>query len=49
MISPGDLDLFVITDDPQEAVERILDYMKAGRPAGGDPDAARYRWRDAFA
>jgi uncharacterized protein (TIGR00730 family) len=26
-ISPGDLDLFVITDDPQEVVRRILDYV----------------------
>jgi uncharacterized protein (TIGR00730 family) len=27
-ISPGDLDLFVLTDDPQEVVRRILDYMR---------------------
>ena len=25
-ISPGDLDLFTVTDDPQEAVGMILDY-----------------------
>jgi uncharacterized protein (TIGR00730 family) len=27
-ISPGDLDLFVLTDDPQEVVRRVLDYMR---------------------
>ena len=26
-ISPGDLDLFVMTDDPQEVVRRILEYV----------------------
>jgi hypothetical protein len=31
-ISPGDLDLFVITDDPQEVVDRILNYMKEVGP-----------------
>jgi len=31
-ISPGDLDLFVMTDDPQEVVERILIYMKQVGP-----------------
>jgi uncharacterized protein (TIGR00730 family) len=33
-ISPGDLDLFVMTDDPQEVVDRILNYLKeVGPPA----------------
>src|SRR5437667_2465120 len=27
-ISPGDLDLFTITDDPQEALDKILDYER---------------------
>jgi len=31
-ISPGDLDLFVMTDDPQEVVERILNYMRQVGP-----------------
>ncbi len=32
-ISPGDLDLFTITDDPQEAIDIILDYeRKVGPP-----------------
>src|SRR5580658_3373964 len=31
-ISPGDLDLFVMTDDPQEVVDRILSYMKEVGP-----------------
>jgi uncharacterized protein (TIGR00730 family) len=32
-ISPGDLDLVKVTDDPQEAVEIILDYeRRVGRP-----------------
>jgi uncharacterized protein (TIGR00730 family) len=33
LISPGDLDLFVITDDPREVVDLVLDYMeKVGPP-----------------
>jgi predicted Rossmann-fold nucleotide-binding protein len=31
-ISPGDCDLFVITDDPQDVVKRILDYMRQVGP-----------------
>jgi hypothetical protein len=31
-ISPGDLDLFFITDDPKEVVDRILDYMRRVGP-----------------
>jgi uncharacterized protein (TIGR00730 family) len=31
-ISPGDLDLFLITDDTREAVQWILDYMKEVGP-----------------
>jgi uncharacterized protein (TIGR00730 family) len=32
-ISPGDLDLVTVTDDPQEAVNRILDYeRRVGHP-----------------
>jgi predicted Rossmann-fold nucleotide-binding protein len=27
-ISPGDLDLVTVTDDPQEAINRILDYER---------------------
>jgi hypothetical protein len=32
LISPGDLDLFVITDDEHEVVERILKYMREVGP-----------------
>jgi uncharacterized protein (TIGR00730 family) len=39
MISPGDLDLFVITDDAQEVVERILKYMKQVGPPETTPSA----------
>jgi uncharacterized protein (TIGR00730 family) len=31
-ISPGDLDLFTITDDPAEAVESILEYLRRVGP-----------------
>jgi len=31
-ISPGDLDLFKITDDPQEAIDIILDYLRRVGP-----------------
>jgi uncharacterized protein (TIGR00730 family) len=31
-ISPGDLDLFTVTDDPEEAVNIILDYMRRVGP-----------------
>lgn len=36
-ISPTDLDLFTITDDPKEVVERILDYMKQVGPPEETP------------
>ena len=36
-ISPGDLDLFVMTADPQEVVERILNYMKQVGPPEETP------------
>jgi uncharacterized protein (TIGR00730 family) len=39
MISPGDLDLFVITDDPKEAVDLVLDYMKKVGPPEVTPRA----------
>ena len=33
LISPGDLELVTVTDDPQEAIAVILDYMrKVGPP-----------------
>jgi len=31
-ISPGDLDLFTLTDDPQEVVRIILDYERRVGP-----------------
>ncbi|HHY86089.1 MAG TPA: TIGR00730 family Rossman fold protein [Verrucomicrobia bacterium] len=31
-ISPGDLDLFTLTDDPQEATDIILDYLRRVGP-----------------
>jgi uncharacterized protein (TIGR00730 family) len=31
-ISPGDMDLFVVTDDPQQAVDIILDYERRVGP-----------------
>jgi len=34
LVSPGDLDLFKLTDDPAEAVRIILDYeRRVGAPA----------------
>jgi uncharacterized protein (TIGR00730 family) len=39
MISPGDLDLFFLTDDVQAAVQRILDYMKEVGPPEVTPRA----------
>ncbi|HEV7924941.1 MAG TPA: TIGR00730 family Rossman fold protein [Verrucomicrobiae bacterium] len=40
-ISPGDLDLFHITDDTQEVVDLVLDYMKeVGPPAVPSPALA---------
>ncbi|HTA29748.1 MAG TPA: TIGR00730 family Rossman fold protein [Candidatus Cybelea sp.] len=38
-ISPGDLDLFLITDDTREAVQWILDYMKEVGPPEVTPRA----------
>jgi uncharacterized protein (TIGR00730 family) len=31
-ISPGDLDLFKVTDDPQEAIDIVLDYVRRVGP-----------------
>jgi uncharacterized protein (TIGR00730 family) len=39
MISPGDLDLFVITDDTQEVVDRVLEYMREVGPPEETPRA----------
>ncbi len=39
LISPGDLDLFVTTDDEQVAVNRILDYMRQVGPPEEIPRA----------
>jgi uncharacterized protein (TIGR00730 family) len=36
-ISPGDLELFIVTDDPQEAVAVILDYMRRVGPPENFP------------
>lgn len=38
-ISPGDLDLFTLTDDPQEAVDIILDYERRVGPPDVVPRA----------
>src|SRR4051812_29199708 len=38
-ISPGDLDLVTITDDPQEAIDVILDYMRRVGPPEVRPKA----------
>jgi len=38
-ISPGDLDLFTITDDPQEAIHVILDYARRVGPPDVVPKA----------
>src|SRR5882724_2990797 len=38
-ISPGDLDLFTITDDPQEAIDIILDYERRVGPPEVMPKA----------
>jgi uncharacterized protein (TIGR00730 family) len=38
-ISPGDLNLFNITDDPQEAIDIILDYMRHVGPPDVVPKA----------
>jgi uncharacterized protein (TIGR00730 family) len=39
MISPGDLDLFFLTDDVEAAVHRILDYMRQVGPPEVTPRA----------
>ena len=39
LISPADLDLIALTDDPQEAVELILDYQRTVGPPGVLPKA----------
>jgi uncharacterized protein (TIGR00730 family) len=38
-ISPGDLDLFTITDDPQEVVDIILEYERRVGPPDVMPKA----------
>jgi uncharacterized protein (TIGR00730 family) len=38
-ISPGDLDLFVLTDDPKEVVDLILNYMREIGPPEVTPRA----------
>lgn len=38
-ISPGDLDLFTLTDDPQEAIDIILDYERRVGPPDVVPKA----------
>jgi len=38
-ISPGDLDLVTVTDDVDEAVEIILDYIRRVGPPEGVPEA----------
>lgn len=38
-ISPGDLDLYTVTDDPAEAIEVILDYMRRVGPPDSVPKA----------
>ncbi len=39
LISPGDLDLVTLTDDPKEAVDVILDYQRRVGPPGVLPKA----------
>jgi hypothetical protein len=39
LISPGDLDLFYITDDTKEVVDRIMDYMRKVGPPEVTPRA----------
>jgi uncharacterized protein (TIGR00730 family) len=39
MINPADLDLFLLTDDADEAVQRILDYMRQVGPPESTPRA----------
>ena len=38
-ISPGDMELFTITDDPQEAIDIILDYERRVGPPEVMPKA----------
>lgn len=39
MISPGDMDLLSLTDDPKEAVEIVLDYLRRVGPPATVPKA----------
>ena len=39
LISPGDLDLVMVTDDPQEALDLILDYKRRIGPLDSVPKA----------
>jgi len=38
-VSPGDLDLVTVTDDPQEAISIIMDYMRRVGPPEAAPKA----------
>ncbi len=38
-ISPGDLDLFTVTDDPKETVDLVLDYFRRVGPPESVPQA----------
>ena len=39
MISPGDLDLVTLTDNPEEAISKILDYIRRAGPPEEVPKA----------
>jgi uncharacterized protein (TIGR00730 family) len=41
MVSPGDLELLVVTDDPEVAVKTVLDSYRLLFPDGGSPHEAR--------
>jgi hypothetical protein len=38
MVSPGDLQLFTITDDTQEAIDMILEYQQKVGPPEETPE-----------
>jgi predicted Rossmann-fold nucleotide-binding protein len=41
MVSPKDLELLTVTDDPEEAVQVVLDSYRTLFPDGGDPHKAK--------
>jgi uncharacterized protein (TIGR00730 family) len=41
MVSPEDLELLTVTDDPEEAVQVVLDSYERLFPGGGDPHKAK--------